>query len=81
MFYWATKEAIAQKVYRLVIGTHSPEIHEEIVRRFQDWIVIYDLPYTPDKQLGTWGRNESLKLGSSTLYCYNLIEVTLNPKP
>ncbi|OLQ09480.1 hypothetical protein AK812_SmicGene6916 [Symbiodinium microadriaticum] len=48
----ALLEAIASKVYRLVIGTHSPEIHAEIVARFGSWIVIYNMPYAPDKQLG-----------------------------
>ncbi|CAE7390747.1 unnamed protein product [Symbiodinium microadriaticum] len=46
----ALLEAIASKVYRLVIGTHSPEIHAEIVARFGSWIVIYNMPYAPDKQ-------------------------------
>ena len=35
-----------------MVGTHSPEIHDEIVARFGSWIVIYNMPYAPDKQLG-----------------------------
>ena len=45
-----TFQAINSKVYRVVIGTHSPEIHQEIAARFQSWILIYDLPYAPNKQ-------------------------------
>ena len=41
-------QAMARKVYRIVVGTHSPEIHHEISSSFRFWLRIYDLPYAPD---------------------------------
>jgi len=45
IFDASMQETLETKVYRLIIGTHSPEIHEKIKERFKDWIVIYDVPF------------------------------------
>ncbi|CAJ1341629.1 unnamed protein product [Effrenium voratum] len=41
--------AIGDKVFRMIIGTHSPDIQEELRALFKDWLVIYDLPYAKDR--------------------------------
>jgi len=44
----SVQETLETKVYRLIIGTHSPEIHEQMKEHFKDWIVILDVPYQPN---------------------------------
>ena len=40
------------KVYRLIIGTHSAEIHTQIRAIFKDWIVINDVPISSNLCVG-----------------------------
>ena len=38
------------KVYRLIIGTHSPEIHQQMKVIFSKWITIWEGPYSTQQQ-------------------------------
>ena len=37
-------ESVSAKVNRLIIGTHSLEIHTGVLTLFSSWIIIYDVP-------------------------------------
>jgi hypothetical protein len=41
-------EAVSSKVKRLIVGTHSSEIHKNLLKLFSSWIIIYDVPYSTD---------------------------------
>ena len=38
-------QAMDQRVYRLIVGTHSQEIHRRLTDVFSHWITIFSLPY------------------------------------
>ena len=39
------KEAIDRSVYRVIVGTHSEDIHRRLTDVFMDWITVFNLPY------------------------------------
>jgi len=41
----AIQNILRSNVYRLVVGTHTPDIHAGVLRVYADWLVILDLPY------------------------------------
>jgi hypothetical protein len=47
------KHHLDRRVYRMIIGTHSPEIHREIRTLFEDWITIHELSFSNDTQCVT----------------------------
>jgi len=44
-------EALEAKVYRLIIGTHSAELHHKLTEflKRREWIPIWDVPFSPDQ--------------------------------
>jgi lipopolysaccharide biosynthesis glycosyltransferase len=45
-FLQETRALLDSKVYRLIIGTHSIEIHKKVKEMFKDWIHIHEAPYS-----------------------------------
>lgn len=41
---------IEEKVYRVIIGTHSADIHAKIKQLFRSWTLIWEAPYTTHEQ-------------------------------
>jgi hypothetical protein len=41
-------KVLNEKVYRLIIGTHSPDIHNHTLKRLKDWFLLVDVPYNPN---------------------------------
>ena len=42
------KKILKEKVYRIILGTHSHAIHATFQEEFSDWLTIVDTPYTSD---------------------------------
>ena len=42
------RRVLNEKVYRLIIGTHSPDIHEQMLAHLKDWFLIVDVPFSPN---------------------------------
>ena len=37
---------LAEKAYRLIVATHTADIHARIADAYRDWIVIYQVPHS-----------------------------------
>jgi hypothetical protein len=44
----ALKAILERKVYRMVIATHSPQIHQSLRKTFSSWISIWDVDHQHD---------------------------------